>query len=207
MQGAGEAIIVAAEPEWRRAPTVFRWLLLSLVLHALLVWWSQGQLYLPRPEAPVFIPPIELTLKRPAPEPAEMVPELQPAVVPPVAKPVPPATVPDEAAPQPPATTSPPTSTPLDLSLPPLIDPETNAGTENGATVMNAELRERLQRAPRRTGLESRVERGASGDYQGGSWVEFVRTGDACFQVARANALLSFDYDVWYRVPCPSDAR
>ncbi len=207
MQGAGEAIIVASEPEWRRAPSVLRWLLLSLLLHALLVWWSRGQLYLPRSESPVFTPPIELTLKRSAPEQAATVPEQQPPPAPPVAEPVPPSPVPEQAAPQPPATTSPLLSTPLDLSLPPLVDPESKAGTDNGATVMNAELLERLQRAPRRTGVEARVERGASGDYQGGSWVEFIRTGDACFQVARANPLLSFDYDVWYRVSCPSDAR
>lgn len=200
MQAPADAIILASALDWHNRRPMLQWLLLSLLLHALVAWWLQGRLVLPRYEAPAATAPIELTLRRPAPAaaPAPVLPADPPAV-----EPAQPEEVPAVTAPQTPSPALPDESVPLDLSLPEFIEPGAKATTDNGATVMNAELLQRLQRAPRRTGVEAQVERQASGDFQGGSWVEFVRTGDACFQVARANSLLSFDYDVWYRVACP----
>ncbi len=189
---------------------VMPWLVFSLLLHGALLAWVRAQ---PAPLPIEMAPsrsPLQLTLSRPEASPPAVARPREPSVP---EVPVEPAVVAYPPAAQPPVAAQPvqqpledqPLSPGLrlDLSFPDLSRPDPGRSTENGATVMNPELLGILRSAPRRSGVEARSEREASGEFQAGAWVEYVRHGDACFRVQRANVLASFDYDVWYRVACP----
>ncbi len=203
-----DAIILASPLQWADQCSVQRWLLASLVLHLVLAWWWQGRLTMHVYQAPDIAPTLGVTLRKaqpgrqatqpaPAPSPAPS-PATAPSAVPSTPEVLSPETADAPSVSQPSVSRS-----PLDLSLPKFVAPEAPVATDNGATVMDSALSQRLQKAPRRTGYAARSDRGASGDFQAGGWVEFVRDGDRCFRVARADPLASYDYDVWYRVRCP----
>ncbi len=204
LRATPDAIILAPGMDSAGSRKVLRWLLVSLLAHAALVAWYQMQPAAPVVTAPIPRASLELTLSRP-PAPPNAMEELSPEALPRpnVGAPL---TAPKSAPAIEPAPLEQQPRAPglrLDLSLPELGTPDPGAATENGAIVMNPELLDVLRAAPRRSGVEARVERDPSGEFQAGAWVEYYRDGDACFRVQRANALAAFDYDVWYRVACP----
>lgn len=75
--------------------------------------------------------------------------------------------------------------------------------SENGATVMDAELLKLLNRATRRQGVVADdliSEFGSS--FSGGTWTDFVKLGDKCFRVVRSNPLDPVPREMWYGVKC-----
>lgn len=197
------ATLPSSRPDWMQQRFVLPWLLLSLLLHAPLVWWFSRHM----PNVGEVIaevgPAIAVRLQAPrTPAPA-------PAVSPPpqttVPAPKPQAAAPVPAPPVNPSVTAPPSrSRPsLDLSLPEVPVEEATNTTENGATILDVELNRRLAEAPRRTGYEAYQESVPDAQYNGGgSWTERVRFGDNCFRLVRGDPLQPFSRDMWYMVSC-----
>ena len=76
--------------------------------------------------------------------------------------------------------------------------------SENEAVVMDSALLETVNRAKRRTGFVAEAPGNIMDTtFNGGSWSEFVKYGDSCFQVNQANPLDSTSREMWYRVQCP----
>jgi len=74
--------------------------------------------------------------------------------------------------------------------------------SDNGAVVMNRELREFINRAPRAS-LGALPESTLGGGMDGVTPTQFFRMGDACFQVQSANPLEPISHEMWFRIACP----
>lgn len=184
-------------------------LLLSLLLHALLVLYLDVNLEWGGRDAPAATSFSTLELRVRAPSAVDPRPSVEPVAAPATTT-LAPVT---EVEPVPPQTETPEQSLPKTLRPGLILDlqdvlpdtPEPGAPetiTDNGATVMNSELFTLLQDAERRSGYVPGAEGGHAVEFQGGAWVDFVRDGDRCFRVVRADPLEPGSHDMWYRVSC-----
>lgn len=75
--------------------------------------------------------------------------------------------------------------------------------SQNSAVVINPKLLETLNQAVRRTGAVASENYASNpATYNAGSWIDYVRFGDACFTVVRGNPFEPLSHEMWYRVKC-----
>ena len=182
---------------------------LSALLHGvLLVYLDPFAIW--RPDAleaePVF-PPIEVQLRALIPEPVDSEAKLSTEVPPPPEPPTAysPSPVTPVPAPAPSTVPAPAATLRLDVPGPGSVseqDAPASGLTDNGAVVMQPELLSALRNAERRSGYTPGSEGGAGTEFEAGHWLEYIRDGNRCFKVVRADPLQTGSHDMWYRIKC-----